>query len=256
MTTTAYLELFLRHISDPALLQTFLIFILEHRHDNINILDTLVSRINTPFQVCMWFASFADIKYDQQRTVPLAPPPVTSFRLFPTTFYFFLGVVVGNGISGSVSHTDWSVLRGHHAAAHSQVNTKTSCFSYLLPVWWEFGENVVILVLFFFQMCWIISWSFLSSSVSYFFFSSSFRYLIPCSHLQCNGRRRLRERDCYSSSAAALISLIPSFLIARPCTSPTLPPKPDYILWSKVTEGLLMGNMGNDKTVDWVLKLL
>ncbi|KAI4875554.1 hypothetical protein NFI96_034531 [Prochilodus magdalenae] len=52
MTTTAYLELFLRSISDTALLQTFLIFILTHRHDNVNILDTLVSRINTPFQVC------------------------------------------------------------------------------------------------------------------------------------------------------------------------------------------------------------
>lgn len=61
MTTTAYLELFLRHISDPALLQTFLIFILKHRHDNVNILDTLVSRINTPFQVCSWF--FAMCQY-------------------------------------------------------------------------------------------------------------------------------------------------------------------------------------------------
>lgn len=55
MTTTAYLELFLRHISDSALLQTVLIFILKHRHDNVNILDTLVSRINTPFQVCAGF---------------------------------------------------------------------------------------------------------------------------------------------------------------------------------------------------------
>ena len=52
MTTTAYLELFLRSISDTALLQTVLIFILRHRHDSVNILDTLVSRINTPFQVC------------------------------------------------------------------------------------------------------------------------------------------------------------------------------------------------------------
>ncbi|KAG5260650.1 hypothetical protein AALO_G00294920 [Alosa alosa] len=50
MTSTAYLELFLRSISDPALLHTFLSFILMHRHDNVHILDTLVSRINTPFQ--------------------------------------------------------------------------------------------------------------------------------------------------------------------------------------------------------------
>ncbi|XP_061778992.2 FHF complex subunit HOOK-interacting protein 1A [Nerophis lumbriciformis] len=51
MTTTAYLDLFLRSITEPALLQTFLSFILLHRHENVHILDTLVSRINTPFQL-------------------------------------------------------------------------------------------------------------------------------------------------------------------------------------------------------------
>lgn len=51
MTTTAYLDLFLRSIPEPALLQTFLSFILLHTHDNVHILDTLVSRVNTPFQV-------------------------------------------------------------------------------------------------------------------------------------------------------------------------------------------------------------
>ena len=51
MTTTAYLELFIRSVSEPALLQTLLTFILLHRHDNVHILDTLVSRINTPYQV-------------------------------------------------------------------------------------------------------------------------------------------------------------------------------------------------------------
>ncbi|XP_045068814.1 FHF complex subunit HOOK interacting protein 1A-like, partial [Coregonus clupeaformis] len=51
MTTTAYLDLFLRSASEPALLQTFLSFILLHTHDNVHILDTLVSRINTPFQL-------------------------------------------------------------------------------------------------------------------------------------------------------------------------------------------------------------
>ncbi|KAM8898174.1 FHF complex subunit HOOK-interacting protein 1A-like isoform 2-T3 [Spinachia spinachia] len=51
MTTTAYLDLFLRSISEPALLQSFLSFILLHTHDNVHILDTLVSRINTPFQL-------------------------------------------------------------------------------------------------------------------------------------------------------------------------------------------------------------
>ncbi|KAI5607336.1 protein FAM160A1, partial [Silurus asotus] len=51
MTTTAYLDLFLRAVNEPALLHTFLSFILLHRHDKVHILDTLVSRINTPFQL-------------------------------------------------------------------------------------------------------------------------------------------------------------------------------------------------------------
>ncbi|MCJ8749071.1 hypothetical protein PDJAM_G00172030 [Pangasius djambal] len=51
MTTTAYLDLFLKAVTEPALLHTFLSFILLHRHDNVHILDTLVSRINTPFQL-------------------------------------------------------------------------------------------------------------------------------------------------------------------------------------------------------------
>ncbi|KAM9425693.1 LOW QUALITY PROTEIN: uncharacterized protein KZ484_012260 [Pholidichthys leucotaenia] len=50
-TTTAYLDLFLRSVSEPALLHTFLSFILLHTHNNVHILDTLVSRVNTPFQV-------------------------------------------------------------------------------------------------------------------------------------------------------------------------------------------------------------
>ncbi|KAG7486328.1 hypothetical protein JOB18_029492 [Solea senegalensis] len=51
MTTTAYLDLFLRSIFEPALLQIFLSFILLHTHDSVQILDTLVSRVNTPFQL-------------------------------------------------------------------------------------------------------------------------------------------------------------------------------------------------------------
>lgn len=51
MTTTAYLDLFLRSVTEPALLQTFLSFILLHQHESVHILDTLVSRINTPFQL-------------------------------------------------------------------------------------------------------------------------------------------------------------------------------------------------------------
>ncbi|CAN2388786.1 Retinoic acid induced 16-like protein [Pristimantis euphronides] len=53
MTTTAYLDLFLRSISEPTLLKNFLRFILIYQHENVQILDTLVSRINTPFRLCV-----------------------------------------------------------------------------------------------------------------------------------------------------------------------------------------------------------
>ncbi|KAM4807694.1 FHF complex subunit HOOK-interacting protein 1A [Rhinophrynus dorsalis] len=53
MTTTAYLDLFLRSVSEPTLLKIFLRFILIYQHENVHILDTLVSRINTPFWLCV-----------------------------------------------------------------------------------------------------------------------------------------------------------------------------------------------------------
>ncbi|NXN95259.1 F16A1 protein, partial [Rhinopomastus cyanomelas] len=53
MATTAYLDLFLRSVSEPALLKIFLRFILLHQHENVHILDTLTSRINTPFRLCV-----------------------------------------------------------------------------------------------------------------------------------------------------------------------------------------------------------
>ncbi|CAM5073789.1 unnamed protein product [Eretmochelys imbricata] len=53
MASTAYLELFLRSVSDPALLQTFLRFVLLHRHDHSTILDTLVARIAANSRLCM-----------------------------------------------------------------------------------------------------------------------------------------------------------------------------------------------------------
>ncbi|KAJ7415681.1 hypothetical protein WISP_76658 [Willisornis vidua] len=47
IASTAYLDLFLRSVSETALLKTFLRFVLLHRHDNATILDTLVGRINS-----------------------------------------------------------------------------------------------------------------------------------------------------------------------------------------------------------------
>uniref|UniRef100_H0V9Z6 FHF complex subunit HOOK-interacting protein 1B n=1 Tax=Cavia porcellus TaxID=10141 RepID=H0V9Z6_CAVPO len=53
IASTAYLELFLRSISEPALLRTFLRFLLLHRHDAHTILDTLVARIGSNSRLCM-----------------------------------------------------------------------------------------------------------------------------------------------------------------------------------------------------------
>ncbi|RMB89584.1 hypothetical protein DUI87_34007 [Hirundo rustica rustica] len=53
IASTAYLDLFLRSVSETALLKTFLRFVLLHRHDNMTILDTLVGRINSNSRLCM-----------------------------------------------------------------------------------------------------------------------------------------------------------------------------------------------------------
>ncbi|KAM9362479.1 FHF complex subunit HOOK-interacting protein 1A [Symphorus nematophorus] len=136
MTTTAYLDLFLRSVTEPALLQTFLAFILLHQHESVHILDTLVSRINTPFQL------------------------------------------------GTVSLALFRTLIGLYC------------------------EDVMLqLVL---------------------------RYLIPCNHMMLSQRRVVRERDCYSVSAAKILALTPS------CCSPDHSPPPlrqlDSILFSKGAE--------------------
>nr|XP_003476972.2 protein FAM160A1 isoform X1 [Cavia porcellus]XP_013015615.1 protein FAM160A1 isoform X1 [Cavia porcellus]XP_013015616.1 protein FAM160A1 isoform X1 [Cavia porcellus] len=134
MTTTAYLDLFLRSISEPALLETFLRFILLHQHENVHILDTLTSRINTPFRLC-----------------------VVSLALFRT-------------------------LIGLHC------------------------EDVMLqLVL---------------------------RYLIPCNHMMLSQRWAVKERDCYSVSAAKLLALTPG-CCASGITVTLGDQERDYILWSK-----------------------
>lgn len=136
MTTTAYLDLFLRSVSEPALLQTFLSFILLHRYENVHILDTLVSRINTPFQL------------------------------------------------GTVSLALFRTLIGLYC------------------------EDVMLQL--------------------------TLRYLIPCNHMMLSQRRVVRERDCYSVSAAKILALAPS------CCSPDRSPPPlrqlESILFSKGTD--------------------
>ncbi|NXL87601.1 F16A1 protein, partial [Alectura lathami] len=137
MATTAYLDLFLRSVSEPALLKIFLRFILLHRHENVHILDTLTSRINTPFQLC-----------------------VVSLALFRT-------------------------LIGLHC------------------------EDVMLqLVL---------------------------RYLIPCNHLMLSQRRAVKERDCYSVSAAKLLALTP-VCCSTGITLTLESQGKDYILWTKAAQ--------------------
>ncbi|KAM9677792.1 FHF complex subunit HOOK-interacting protein 1A isoform 1-T3 [Trichechus inunguis] len=134
MTTTAYLDLFLRSVSEPALLEIFLRFILLHQHENVHILDTLTSRINTPFRLC-----------------------VVSLALFRT-------------------------LIGLHC------------------------EDVMLqLVL---------------------------RYLIPCNHMMLSQRWAVKERDCYSVSAAKLLALTP-VCCSSGITLTLGNQERDCILWSK-----------------------
>ncbi|XP_068961631.1 FHF complex subunit HOOK-interacting protein 1A isoform X2 [Petaurus breviceps papuanus] len=134
MTTTAYLDLFLRSISEPALLEIFLRFILLHQHENVHILDTLTSRINTPFRLC-----------------------VVSLALFRT-------------------------LIGLHC------------------------EDVMLQLI--------------------------LRYLIPCNHMMTSQRWAVKERDCYSVSAAKLLALTP-VCCSSGITLTLGNQERDYILWSK-----------------------
>ncbi|XP_014913601.1 protein FAM160A1-like [Poecilia latipinna] len=150
MTTTAYLDLFLRSISEPALLQNFLSFILLHRHDNVHILDTLVSRVNTPFQL---------------GTVSLA--------LFRTLIGLFC-------------------------------------------------EDVMLQLV--------------------------FRYLIPCSHLSRKQRCSLKQRDCYSSSAASFLLLMPSW-----CPMYINNRHSEHIHWPKAADLSVSDSVGYSRGSDFLM---
>ncbi|XP_013387521.1 FTS and Hook-interacting protein isoform X2 [Lingula anatina] len=53
IAATAYLDLFLRRITEPALMRTFLKFILTEHHDEINILESLITRISSNSKLCV-----------------------------------------------------------------------------------------------------------------------------------------------------------------------------------------------------------
>jgi hypothetical protein len=51
VAATAYFNLFLRSITDPGLLYSFVRFLLEDKYDGERILDSLIQRINTKSRV-------------------------------------------------------------------------------------------------------------------------------------------------------------------------------------------------------------
>ncbi|ELT88159.1 hypothetical protein CAPTEDRAFT_183880 [Capitella teleta] len=53
IAATAYTELFLRRVTEPALMRTFLTFILTETFDEKNILESLIERINSNSRLCM-----------------------------------------------------------------------------------------------------------------------------------------------------------------------------------------------------------
>lgn len=60
IAATAYLELFIRSVTEPGLLCSFVQFLLEDKFDGERILDHLVQRINSKTRVCN-FSNFSVI---------------------------------------------------------------------------------------------------------------------------------------------------------------------------------------------------
>lgn len=60
------------------------------------------------------------------------------------------------------------------------------------------------------------------------------RYLIPCNHMMLSQRWAVKERDCYSVSAAKLLALTP-VCCSSGITLTLGSQERDYILWSKCT---------------------
>jgi hypothetical protein len=51
VTATAYFDLFLRSVTEPGLLYSFIRFMLTDKYDGERILDSLIQRINTKSRV-------------------------------------------------------------------------------------------------------------------------------------------------------------------------------------------------------------
>ena len=62
IAATAYLELFIRRITEPALMRIFLKFLTTGKHDGIIILESLITRINSGSRVWMSFEGVGSLK--------------------------------------------------------------------------------------------------------------------------------------------------------------------------------------------------
>lgn len=61
------------------------------------------------------------------------------------------------------------------------------------------------------------------------------RYLIPCNHMMLSQRWAVKERDCYSVSAARLLALTP-VCCSSGITVTLGNQERDYILWSRCSQ--------------------
>lgn len=63
VAATAYFDLFLRSVTEPGLLRSFVRFLLEDNYDECRILDSLIQRISSRSRVYILFLLHI-IKYD------------------------------------------------------------------------------------------------------------------------------------------------------------------------------------------------
>jgi len=62
VAATAYFDLFLRSVTDPGLLRSFIRFLLEDNYDDCRILDSLIQRISSRSRVNWKNYSFSFLK--------------------------------------------------------------------------------------------------------------------------------------------------------------------------------------------------
>lgn len=192
IASTAYLDLFLRSVTEKSLLKTFLRFILLHRHDNDTILDTLLTRISSNSRVGLCPREFRCYFF-----YPIEEKLCTIF-LFSCLVIFGMRVAVWSNIPllSFLCSCAWSLLVSLRLCSPSTV--KTSCSSSFSGVCHTNSTT---------QFLSDPEYAF--STVQSFSCCFTFRYLLPCTHVMLSQRRAIREADLYGKSADKFLSLIP-----------------------------------------------